>query len=145
GEFGKAVQAMGLAVSEDPSNPYRYANLGVAYYRNQQAAEALEAFEFAIRGGVTEDGVVVNGFQLNSPEVVPYYYTFGLLLARANRCAEALPISQALIASFPDDEIAVGNADEMVLICEGLEGLSTATPQPAATEAETMGEETPDS
>jgi tetratricopeptide (TPR) repeat protein len=144
GEFGKAVQSMGQAVRDDPSNPFRYANLGIAYYRNRQPEEALAAFHLAIRGGVTEDGVVVNGLTLDSPDVVPYYYTFGLLLARANRCEEALPISQALKGNFAEDEIAVANADEMVLICEEQEGLPTATPLPSATE-EVMGEETPES
>jgi tetratricopeptide (TPR) repeat protein len=144
GEFGKAVQAMLQAVSEDPSNPHRYANLGVAYYRNRQPAEALDAFQLAVRGGITEDGVIVNGLPLDSAEVVPYYYIYGLLLAGADRCAEALPISQALIASFPNDEIAVANADEMVLICEGEQGAQPgATPSPMSSEEGMLAEGNP--
>jgi hypothetical protein len=42
-----------------------------------------------------------------------------LLLARTGRCSEALPISQALVASVPEDPSAVANAEEMILICEG--------------------------
>jgi tetratricopeptide (TPR) repeat protein len=129
GEFGKAVQAMLQAASEEPSNPFRYANLGVAYYRNRQPTEAMDALNLAIRGGTTTDGIVVNGILLDSPDVVPYFYIYGLLLARANRCSEALPISQALIASVPDDEVAVSNAEEMVAICEEVSNNPpTATP-----------------
>ncbi|HEY4718355.1 MAG TPA: tetratricopeptide repeat protein, partial [Anaerolineales bacterium] len=131
GEFGKAVQAMQQAAIEDPSNAIRHANLGVALYRNRQASEALQAFRLAIRGGVTEDGAVVNGLSLDSPDVVPYFYMYGLLLSRSGRCAEALPIAQALIGNFEDDEIAVGNAEEMMAICEDQEGVEpTATPEP---------------
>jgi hypothetical protein len=59
---------------------------------------------------------------------------YGLLLARTARCPEALPISQALVASVPDDEDAQFNAQQMVLICEGQGGGQfTATPIPANT------------
>jgi len=136
------VQAMLQAVSEDPSNPVRYANLGVAYYRNQQPDEALVALNLAIRGGETTDGVTVEGLLLNSADVVPYFYIYGLLLARAGRCGEAIPISQGLIAAVPDDEVAVGNAQEMVAICKGqVDNPPTTTPLPSATAQPTAPEE----
>ena len=119
GEFGKAVQSMRQAVSDDPSNPYRHGNLGMAYYRNQQPLEALQAFTLAIRGGTTSEGVVVQGLPLEYGIVSVYYQMYGLLLARVDRCPEALPLSQALIASVPEDEDALFNAQEMVAICEG--------------------------
>jgi tetratricopeptide (TPR) repeat protein len=134
GEFGKAVQAMLQAASEDPGNPVRYANLGVAYYRNQQPDESLDALNLAIRGGENTDGIPVEGLLLNNADVVPYFYIYGLLLARAGRCGEALPISTALEAAVPDDEVAVSNAQEMVAICEGqVDSPPTATPTPTAT------------
>ncbi len=63
-----------------------------------------------------------------------YYYLYGLLLARENRCAEALSIAQALIANVPADDSAVANAEVMILICEDLAiNPPTATPLPEAT------------
>ncbi|MCW5888739.1 MAG: hypothetical protein KIT07_11535, partial [Anaerolineales bacterium] len=118
-EFGRAVQAMLQAASEDPGNPIRHGNLGVAYYRNRQSVEAIDAFTLAIRGGMTETGVPVQGLPLQYGQVATFYYMYGLSLAREGRCAEALPISQALIAAVPDDLIAVSNAEEMVAICSG--------------------------
>jgi tetratricopeptide (TPR) repeat protein len=118
GEFGKAVQAMLQAASEDPSNAHRHGNLGVAYYRNQQPIEAIDELTLAIRGGTTADGLIVQGLPLDY-DVTVFYYIYGLLLARTGRCSEALPISQALVASVPEDPSAVANAEEMILICEG--------------------------
>ena len=40
GEYGKAVQSAEKAVEEDSANPYRYGNLGVAFYRNEQYARS---------------------------------------------------------------------------------------------------------
>ncbi len=128
GEFGKAVQAMLQAASEEPSNPYRHANLGVAYYRNRQSEEALQALELALRGGTDDKGNVVPGLALDAPDVVSYYYIYGLLLARAQRCSEALPVSQALIAAVPNNQVAVDNANEMVRICEEGASLPAGTP-----------------
>jgi tetratricopeptide (TPR) repeat protein len=141
GEFGKAVQAMQQAVRDDPTNPVRYANLGVAFYRNRQPEEALNAFQLALRGGTNADGLVVNALLLDRPDVVPYYYMYGLELARAGRCGEALPIASALKAAVPDDEIAFDNAETMEEICEDQVGRLQPTATPTATVPPTATED----
>jgi hypothetical protein len=79
---------------------------------------------------------------LDSADVVPYFYIYGLLLARAGRCGEAIPISQALEAAASEDEVAMSNALEMVTICEEQgDNPSTATPQPSATAGPTETQE----
>jgi hypothetical protein len=103
--------------------------LGAAYYRNRQFTEAMNTLELAVRGGTTETGAVVQGLPLG-PNTAAFYYLYGLLLADNNRCAEALPISQALLANVPGDVTAVANAQEMITICE-----ATADSQPTATPA----------
>lgn len=117
GEYAKAAQFARSAVENDPANPIRWGNWGVALYKNQQYAEAIDAFRYAIRGGETDDGVVVNGMALdyNNAE---YFYMYGLALANTRQCSEALPIFQSLIANVPTDDVALANADAGIEICE---------------------------
>ena len=117
GEFAKAIQFASKAVEDDPTNPIRYGNLGLAYYRNLQYSDAIEAFGYAIRGGVTANNQIVTGLTLDY-DVAEYYYLYALALARGNQCTEALPVAQGLIASVPADEVAVANAQEVIRICE---------------------------
>jgi len=50
--------------------------------------------------------------------VMQYYWYYGFALARARRCAEAIPVFQALLSGVPDNEIAVYNAQEGLNICK---------------------------
>jgi len=118
GEFSKAVQYAQKAVEEEPLNPHRYGNLGIMYYKNQQNAEAVDIFSICIKGGTSKDGKPVEGLRLDRGRVVQYYYTYGLALARLNRCAEAVPIMQAIISGIPEDEIAVFNANDGLNTCK---------------------------
>lgn len=136
GEYAKAAQFARSAVENDPSNPIRWGNWGVALYKNNQYPEAIEAFRYTVRGGETDDGVVVNGLALDYDNS-EYFYMYGLALAYTRQCAEALPIFQALIANVPGDEIAVANADIGIETCN--EYVSSADPLATATPAETDG------
>ncbi len=118
GEFSKAVQYAQQAVEEDPTNPHRYGNLGTMYYKNQQYEEAVNSLALAIRGGNSKNGQPIKGLPLDRGRVVQYYYTYGLALARLNRCSEAIPIMQAILSGIPDDEIAVFNANEGLNVCK---------------------------
>jgi tetratricopeptide (TPR) repeat protein len=117
GEYAKAAQFARSAVENEPTNPIRWGNWGIALYKNLQYQESIDAFRYAIRGGQTEDGVVVNGLALDYDNA-EYFYMYGLALANTRQCSEALPIFQALIANVPTDEIAIGNADAGIEICE---------------------------
>jgi len=132
GEFGKAVQAAEKAAEEDPGNPRRYGNLGVALYKNLQYAEAISVFALAIQGGITEDGTVVNGLPLDYDfDIIQYYSMYGLALAYSDRCGEAVPIFQLILATVPDDEIGTFNAEEGIRICEeNVANPATPTPTP---------------
>ncbi|MBI3158701.1 MAG: tetratricopeptide repeat protein [Chloroflexi bacterium] len=133
GEFAKAVQFAKKAAEDEPTNPRRYALWGVALYRNQQYNEAIEAFALAIHGGLTPNNQPVAGLALDY-DVAEYYYMYGLALARARRCPEALPIFQAIIAGIPGHEIAQANAQAGMDICEQQAASPiTPTPDPAAT------------
>jgi len=54
----------------------------------------------------------------NDTRIAEYYFTYGLVLARLNRCGEALQIAQQIQSRVPSDEIAVANAQEVGVICE---------------------------
>jgi len=98
--------------------------------------DAVIQLELAIRGGLAEDGREVQGLPLAEPgqavddRVVEYYYTYGLALAKLDRCEEAVRIFQALLQGVPDNEIAVFNAEEGLVICGELEPAPTSEAEP---------------
>lgn len=132
GEYGKASQYAADAVALDPSNPGLHGDLGVAYYKNGEYEDAIAELSLAVRGGATAEGVTVLGLPINpeSPRVVSFYYTLGLALAQVGRCEEATPIFEALLRGVPDDEIAVANATQGMVLC----GIVQPTPTPVVTE-----------
>ncbi|MFH1446785.1 MAG: hypothetical protein ABIG43_05165, partial [Chloroflexota bacterium] len=129
GEFAKAVQYAAQAVKDDPANPSLHGNLGSMYYRDLQYHQAIVHLELAVRGGATEEGVVVVGLPLEySVSVMEIYSRYGLALAKVNRCNEAVQVAQALIQGVPDDETSIYNAEEIIRICqENLASPPTAT------------------
>jgi len=145
GEYAKATQYAETAVNDNPVDTNLRGNLGVMYYRNFQWPEAVEQLKLVIAGGATEDNQPIEPIALvNDTRIAEYYFTYGLVLARLNRCGEALQIAQQIQTRVPADEIAVANAGEVVNICE--QNLAaTPTPEllPAETEAPIPGDITP--
>jgi len=124
GEYAKSLQYAETAVQDRPDDASLRGNLGVMYYRNFFWPEAIQQLGYTIYGGLTEDGVEIEGIPLvNDPRVAEYYYTYGLALARTNQCGEALPIAQMIQARVPADENAQFAASEIIRICsENLSG-----------------------
>ena len=119
GEYAKATQYAETAVNDNPVDTNLRGNLGVMYYRNFQWPEAVEQLKLVIAGGATEDNQPIEPIPLaNDTRIAEYYFTYGLVLARLNRCGEALQVAQQIQARVPADEIAVANAQEVVNICE---------------------------
>lgn len=119
GQYSLAVQYAEQAVADDPGNARLRGNLGVMLAKAQRPDEAIEQLAMAIKGGVTEDGTVVKALPLDyNVRVIEIYSTYGLTLARRNRCDEAIPIFQAMLSVVPNDEVAVFNAEEGLKICQ---------------------------
>ena len=142
GEYSKALQYAESAVQVSPGDASLRGNLGVMYYRNFDYVQALPELGFAIFGGTTPEGVEIKGITLsNSQLVTEYYFTFGLALARMNRCGDALKIVQELQSKVSTDEVAMDAANRTIEICqENLNNpaVDTSTPaSPAETETET--------
>jgi tetratricopeptide (TPR) repeat protein len=133
GEFAKAAQFASSAVDNDPENPIRWANWGRALYKNRQYLEAIEAFRYAIQGGETEEGFLVEGIALDY-DTAEYFSMYGLALSATRQCDQALPIFQALLTVVPGDDIAVANAEYGIDQCESYVNepatLPTASPSP---------------
>ncbi len=129
GRYAQAAQYAEEAVRVDPADARLHGNLGIVYYKNTEYNKAIVELGLAVRGGLTEDGVAVEGIPLDYGRVEEYYWYYGFALARSNRCAEAVPIFQALLTGVPNDEIAVYNATEGLAVCQqqGLEGPPPAT------------------
>lgn len=143
GEYAKAEQYGEQAVKDVPSDPTLRGNYGVMLYRNFKWPEAVTQLAFAVTGGTLEDGTQISPLPLvvNSPRVAEYYFTYALVLARLQRCGEALPVAQQILATIPSDEISVFNANEVIRICSESAASPTATAEagspetPPATEA----------
>jgi len=119
GEYAKATQYAETAVTDNPVDANLRGNLGVMYYQNFQWPEAVEQLKIVVAGGATEDNQPIEPIPLaNDARITEYYYTYGFVLARLNRCGEALQISQQIKTRVPTDEIAFANAEEIENICQ---------------------------
>jgi tetratricopeptide (TPR) repeat protein len=145
GEYAKATQYAETAVTDNPTDANLRGNLGVMYYRNLQWPEAVEQLKIVVAGGATEDNRPIEPIPLaNDTRIAEYYFTYGLVLARLNRCGEALQIAQQIQARVPTDEIAVANAQEVVIICQqNLAASPTPELLPLPTETPVPGTVTP--
>ena len=132
GQFGKAVQYAEQTVKVEPGNTRLWGNLGVMYYRNQDLAKAIPALGLVVHGGTTEEGVAVEGLPLDYTTVPQYYWFYGFALAKSNRCAEAVPVFQALLSGVPDYELAVENAQAGISLCQ--DSLDEPIEEPEPTE-----------
>jgi tetratricopeptide (TPR) repeat protein len=128
GEKEKAEQYAQQAVKILPSDANQRGNLGVAYYRLFKWPEAATELSLVINGGKDQDGVEIKPIELaaSTPRIVEYYFTYGLVLVKLNRCGEALPLFQKLLSTVPGDETAVYNANEGTRLCS----IAAGTPQP---------------
>jgi tetratricopeptide (TPR) repeat protein len=132
GEFGKAEQYAEQAVSDAPQTAAYHGNLGVIRYRNFKWDEALQSLNYAVNGGLYNEEFVVEPLALQQVGRIPeYYYYYAFTLLRLERCNEAVPVFQQIIASMPpNDPYAVNSPDGLRLCAESLGGSpATATPQ----------------
>ena len=136
GEYAKASQYAETAMRDNPTDPALRGNLGVMYYRNFQWPEAVEQLKLAVSGGATDEGQPIEPLQLvNDGRTAEYYFTYALVLARLNRCGDALQIAHQIQTRIPQDEIAIANAQETINICKAnLEVTPSPTLPPLPTE-----------
>jgi tetratricopeptide (TPR) repeat protein len=129
GEYAKAEQYAQQAVKVSPSDANQRGNLGVMYYRRNKWPDAAAELTLVVNGGKDPDGVEIKPIELaaETPRIVEYYFTYGLVLVRLNRCGEALPLFQKLLSTVPADEVAVFNANEGIRLCSVAAG---TTPSP---------------
>jgi tetratricopeptide (TPR) repeat protein len=119
GEYAKAMQYAETAVSDNPTNSNLRGNLGVMYYRNLYWAESVVELGYVVNGGITDKGEKIEAINLvPDTRIAEYYFTYGLVLSRLNRCGEALPVAQMILARVPADELAVENANEIINRCQ---------------------------
>jgi len=117
GRFAQAAQYAEEAIKIQGEDPRLHGNLGIIYYKMEDYGKAIPELALAVRGGMTTEGVVVEGLPLAYGRIEEYYWYYGFALARTNRCSEAVPVFQALLAGVPNDEIAVYNATEGLAVC----------------------------
>jgi tetratricopeptide (TPR) repeat protein len=130
GQYGKAIQYAEQALSLDPTNPRLHGNLGVMLYQNDDYTRAADQLKLVVNGGTTADGVVVEGLPLAPGRIADDYYSiYALSLTQLDRCAEAIPIMQAILTNIAEDQVAYYNATQGMDYCLG----TVDTPPAAAT------------
>jgi tetratricopeptide (TPR) repeat protein len=129
GESAKAVQYAESAVTNDPTNPYLRGNWGYMLYKNNDFPNALIQLSLTINGGTNEDGQIVKPQPLTADDtrIAQYYYVYAILLARSNRCGEALHITQLLSTNVPNNTDAAYNVTYVQQLCEQNLGTPSAT------------------
>jgi len=137
GEYAKAAQYAESAVANDPANPYLRGNWGFMLYKNYEWPNAIIQLSLAVNGGTNEDGQMVQPQPLTGGDtrIAQYYYVYAILLANTERCGEALPITQLLLTTVPNDGDAAYNADYIQQLCA--QSLGTPSARPAATSEDT--------
>jgi tetratricopeptide (TPR) repeat protein len=136
GEYEKSEQYAQQAIKISPADANQHGNLGVMYYRLYKWPEAATELSLVVNGGKDKDGIEIKAIELaGTGRIVEYYFTYGLVLVRLNRCGEALPLFQKLLSTVPGDEIAVFNANEGIRLCSVAAGTppSPETETPAVT------------
>lgn len=129
GQFGKAIQYAEQALSLDPSSPRLHGNLGVMLYKSDDYSQAASELALAVKGGMTADGIAVQGLPLSPGRVADDYYSiYSLSLTNLDRCAEAVPIMQLILSNIADDQVAYYNAVQGMTYCR--QAVVTPTPEP---------------
>jgi tetratricopeptide (TPR) repeat protein len=142
GEYTKATQYAEQAIKDDPQRTSYYGYLGIIQYRNVKWPEALESLSYVINGGVYNEEIQVEPLPLEAGRVAEFYYIYAFTLLQLERCSEAVPIFQKIVAEIPGDEVAVFNATEGLRQCAETISGPSATEVP---ESEEPGNETPES
>jgi len=145
GDYTKALQYAETAVQDSPIDARLRGNWGVIFYRQFHYQEALDQLELAVNGGRSEDGLPIIGIPLTKdPRIAEYHFTYGMALARADQCGQALQVAQTLQTEFPlienvsdADQIVIDAANRIIEICqENLDNPAVDTPTPAGEDAE---------
>jgi tetratricopeptide (TPR) repeat protein len=135
GEYAKAAQFAESSVKDAPTDPTLRGNYGVMLNRKLDWGEAAVQLGLAVNGGQAADGQVIQPIPFATEgRVVEYFYTYAVVLARLNRCNEALPIAQMLLGRVPGDEIAVAKANEAITMCESNLSVTPSPTLPIPTE-----------
>jgi tetratricopeptide (TPR) repeat protein len=131
GEYAKAAQYAESAVANDPVDPYLRGNWGFMLYKDFDWPNAMIQLALAVNGGTNEEGQLVPPQPLigGDPRIAQYFYVYAILLAKSDRCGEALPITQQLIANVPNDADAAYNVEYIQQLCAQSLGAASATPR----------------
>ncbi len=134
GEFFIAAANAEKALTFDPTNPTVYGQLGTIYVQARNYETALPVLRCAVYGCTAEEnevaqtltgeGIRVEGLPLTSLEVAYYYVRYGSVLAALNRCDDARPVLEQLLAIYGNDPIIPGIVAENYEICRILAGES---------------------
>ena len=139
GEFFSAARNMLKAVEYAPSNPTVYGQLGIVYYKARNYEGSILPLKCAIRGCTAAESCEVRNQgrpcdtatlpdipiagQPLSQSTVPYYFTYGSVLAGLHQpsngyCEEAMTIFNEISQGFSEDTTIMSIVNEGESICK---------------------------
>jgi tetratricopeptide (TPR) repeat protein len=132
GEWSKAIQYAEQAVSIDPTSARLHGNLGWMLYKNGDYEGAIDELSLVVHGGMTSDGIAVQGLPIEPGRIADNYYSiYALALTKSDRCSEALPVLQLILANIGEDQVAYYNAAEGMDYCVQAANTPAAEATPA--------------
>ncbi len=137
GQYGKGTQYSEQAVQKNPKDPFLHSLVGSFYYKTGDYKTAVRSLRLAVNGGLTDDGVKVDAIPLDHTQTaINIYSRYGLSLAKAGMCGEALQVSKKIADTVSDDADAMYNAQVMIDTCreQADNPLPTDTPSEAGAE-----------
>lgn len=126
GEFFAAALNAEKAIDLDPTNPDWYGQLGIIYFRARNYESSIPVLRCAVSGCSDVQNsldseerwvTAVQGLPLDN-NTLAYYYTFASVLAALEQCQEAMPILDALSASYAGDSVVMLIVNEGYTICD---------------------------
>lgn len=154
GDFFAAARNIQKAITYNPTSADLYGQLGVIYFKSRNYEGSIPILACAIFGCTAQQtcearyardcspvygevGADIIGLPLTSSTVV-YYYTYGTVLAalsrpQDNKCDQAAPILNQVIAAFADEPTIVSIASDGLGICNLLAKASQPTATPTVT------------
>ena len=101
-------------------------------FKSDEYGRAATELALAVQGGMTADGIAVQGLPLAPGRIADDYYSiYALSLTNLDRCSEAVPIMQLILSNIADDQVAYYNAVQGMEYCR--QAVATATPAQEAT------------
>ena len=133
GDYANAVLMGEQAIERNETMTRLYGSLGVIFYNLEKYPQAIENLSLVVNGGRSKNGQPIEAMKKDNLPGSEYYTSLAFAYVKTNNCTQAIPIANKVINEILTDTIALGNAQEVLTMCEAIASGNTdiRTPSPA--------------